>query len=213
MIAGDPSGVAPGSARKLPGIGGGVVRQRIHLQVRPEHFHRVQLRSVGWKERCVDGTAALAKLPPGRSMHVQPIPYDDDRRPELTAKVPEKGKNVRGDNVLIGKKRKVKSHPVSSRRYGECRNHRDALTGPCALIENGGVPDRRPGATNQRSHQKPALIQEDQSGLQPPGVFFTRGHSVCTQPRIAASSRSRARRWGFCGLKPRERRRRLMWWA
>jgi hypothetical protein len=211
LIAGGRAGVALGSMRKLLDVDSGVVRQWIHLQIRPEHLHRVQLGSIGWEEGDVDGTAAPSQLRPGRSMDVQAVPHDDDRRPKVAAKIPDKAKNVWGDDVLIGKKRKVKSHPAAPRRYGQCRDHRDALTEPHSLIEDGGIPDRRPGATNQGSHQKPALIEEDQSGLQSPGVFFTRGHSVRTQPRIAASSRSLARRWGFCGLKPRERSRRLMW--
>ena len=159
------------------------------------------------------GVIAAMDLRPCGSMRTQPVPHDEDRAAELTLELTQETEQVVGDNVLFGQEAKVKSHLASSGRHGNSCDHRDALTGTCPLIEDGGVPDRRPGATNQRGHQKPALIQEDQSGFQPPGVFFTRGHSVCTQPRITASSRSLARRWGFCGLKPRERRRRLIWWA
>jgi hypothetical protein len=37
------------------------------------------------------------------------------------------------------------------------------------------------------------------------------GQSVLIQRWMAISSRSIARRWGFCGLQPNERKRRPIW--
>jgi hypothetical protein len=42
------------------------------------------------------------------------------------------------------------------------------------------------------------LVFEDEPGTLPAGVFFTWGHRRATHRRIAASSRSRARRAGRC---------------
>ena len=159
----------------------------------------------------MDGTIATAQFRPRGFVHAQPVPDNDDWGAELTAELTEKAEHGMGDDVLVWQQTKVKSHLASLGRDGQGGDHRDTLAGACSLIENGCLSDRRPGAAHVRGHEKAALIEKDEARLQPSGVFFTLGHSSRTQPRIAASSRSRARRSGFCGLKPSEQRRRLMW--
>lgn len=122
-VIGNRVGMMIGSVHQLVNIGSGVVRQRIHFEVRPEQFHRVQLGSIRREKGDVNRTAAFAKLRRSRSMDIQTVPYGDDRRAELTAKIPDKPKNVWGDDVLIGEERKVKPHPVSPRRYRDRRYH------------------------------------------------------------------------------------------
>ncbi|MFH1220877.1 MAG: hypothetical protein V1694_10545 [Candidatus Eisenbacteria bacterium] len=212
LVTSDPSGVTLGSAPKLVDIEGRVVGQRVHLEVGPERLHGVELRGVGGKENRVDGATAATELGRGASMDVEAIPHEDDGRTEFSAERPDEAEKVLGHDIFVGQERKVKSHPASPGRDGERRDHRDALMGPPPLIKDGRLSHGGPGAAHQWGHEKPALIQEDERGFQPPGVFFIRGHWDCTQPRIAGSSRSRARRSGFWGLKPRDRSRRLMWW-
>ena len=145
----------------------------------------------------MDGVIAAMDLGPCGSMRTQPVPHDEDRAAELTLELTQETEQVVGDDVLFGQEAKVKSHLVSSGRHGNSCDHRDALTGTCPLIEDGGLSNWRPGATHQGSHEEAALIEKDKSGFQSPDVFFTRGHFSRTQPRIATSSRSRARRSGF----------------
>ena len=61
-----------------------------------------------------------------------------------------------------------------------------------------------PGSADQRRQQEAALVDKDDVGLQSAGFFKMSGHSTRTQRRMAFSSRSRARRSGFCGLHPME---------
>lgn len=213
LVAGDLSGVPFGATAKLVDIEGGVVRERVHLEVGPEHLDGIQLRGVGGEENRVDGAVAATEPGRGASMDVEAIPHEDDGRTELSAERPDKPKKVWGDDVLVGQERKVKSHSASPGGDGECRDHRDALMGASALIKDGRLSHGRPSATDEWGHEKPALVQENKGCLQPPGVFFTRGHWDRTHPWLAASSRSRARRSGFWGLNPRDRSRRLMWWV
>jgi len=197
LVTGDPSGVPFGATAKLVDIEGGVVGERVHLEVGPERLHGVQVGGVGGEENRVDGAAAATELGRDASMDVETIPHEDDRRTELSAKRSDKPEKVLGNDVFVGQERKVKSHPASPGRDGQGRDHRDAFMGAPSLIKDGRLSHRRPGAADEWGHEKPALIQEDERGFQAPGVFFTRGHWDRTQPRIAASSRSRARRSGF----------------
>ena len=72
------------------------------------------------------------------------------------------------------------------------------------------LPSRRmPGKPHRE--RKRGFVNEDQPGFQARGVFFTWGQSDLTQVAIAVSSRSRARRVGFCGLQPKARIKRPMW--
>lgn len=128
------------SAHEFLDIRGGMVCQGVYLQVAPEHFHRIQLRSVRREEDDMNGTAAVTKFRRSRAMHFQPVPNNDDRRSQMTAKFPDKAKNVWSDNVFIREKRKVKSHPPSPRGYSDRGNDRDALAGSCPLIEHRGSP-------------------------------------------------------------------------
>ena len=158
----------------------------------------------------MDGMISATELCPCAFMHVQSIPYDKDRGTELASELAKEAQQAWGDDVLVREEAKIESRPASSGRDGQGRDHRDALAGTRALIDDGCMADRCPGASDERSHEEAAFIKKDNTGFQSPGVFFTRGHSFRTQSRIAVSFRSRARRSGFCGLKPRDRRRRLM---
>lgn len=144
-------------------------------------------------------------------MNRQSVPDEVEPPATLAPELTEERSEGFGRHVLVWQEGKVKSHLPPARRNGEGGDHGDFLPGSGALVEDRGLADRRPGATQVRRHQKPALIEEDEAGLQPRAVFFTRGHWVLTQPRMAFSSRSRARRSGLCGENPNERSSRPMW--
>ncbi len=161
----------------------------------------------------MDGSIAAADPRPCGAMHVQPVPNDEYRGAELAAEPAEEAKQGMGDDVFVREETKVKSHLAPSCRDGQCGDHRDALVGATALVKYGRPADRSPGASNERGHEEPALVEKDDGGPQSPGVFFTRGQSFRIHSRIASSSRSRARRSGFWGLNPSDRRRRPIWFA
>ncbi|MFH1219649.1 MAG: hypothetical protein V1694_04275 [Candidatus Eisenbacteria bacterium] len=90
LICGDGAGVTPGAPVKLLDIEGRVVRQRVHLEVRPESLHGVQLGSVGRQKGRMDGVIAALENRSGGSMDIQPVPHEDYRRTELASDLPEK---------------------------------------------------------------------------------------------------------------------------
>src|SRR6266700_3092877 len=122
----------------------------------------------------------------------------------MNGQVPD---SIRVD-VLVWEKAEVEVKSVATRRHGQRAHTRDLLTGPAALIEDGGLAARSPGATHQRGHQKAGFIEENQMRLQPAGFFLMRGHSFLTQRWISRSLRSTARRSGFWGLQSRARNKR-----
>src|SRR3989304_4225551 len=118
-------------------------------------------------------------------MHSQPVPDQVDRPPALAPGLGgERGKGF-GWSRSGSAGGRSKAPPPAARRYTEGGDHGDFLPGSGPLVEDRSLADRGPGSTEVRGHQKPALVEEDEAGLQPPGVFFTLGQSVLTQPRIA----------------------------
>lgn len=213
MILRNDGGVAFGTGVQLFDVAGRMVREGVHLELSPEGLDRVRLGGVGRQENGAHGSIAPPDPRPGGTMHVQAVPDDDHRGAELAPEPAEKAEQAARDHVLVREEAKIKSRLASPARDGDRRDHRDALMGTPPLIDDGRTADRRPGAPDERGHEKAALVDKDDARSQPPGVFFTRGHSPRTHSRMASSSRSRARRSGFWGLKPRECSRRPIWFA
>src|SRR5207249_253689 len=93
----------------------------------------------------------------------------------------------------------VEPRPGAVPAVGEGGGHRDPLPAE-RMAEQRGLTPRRPSAPDYRRQRGAGLILEDDPGLLPAGEFFTSGHSSRTQRVIASSSRSLARRAGFCQL-------------
>ena len=71
------------------------------------------------------------------------------------------------------------------------------------LVENRGVAAGRPAAPHQGGHQQPRFVDKHRPCPQARSVFFTRGQASLAQRWMACSSRSMARRAGFCGFQPK----------
>lgn len=89
----------------------------------------------------------------------------------------------------------------------EGRGRRDPLP-PEPVGDDRGLTSGSPGAADGGGEGKTGLVLEDDPAPFDSGVFFTSSQVPLTQSWIAASSRSAARRAGFCRLQPRERRMR-----
>lgn len=186
-----------------------VVRERVPLQPAPDLLDRVELRRVGRQFREVEATRPSregADRP--ASVGVQPVPDDDGVIARGTKEIAEEVPHPVAIDVLVRRQGEAKSYLPSLRRDHERRDRRGLLTVTAALVEDGGLATRRPGAAHERRREEAALVEENEVGLQPRRFFFTRGHSSLTQRWISASSRSRARRSGFWGDQPKERRSR-----
>jgi hypothetical protein len=198
-----------GSSSKVSGIGGPQVRQGIALEVAPEHFYGVEFRRIGREEERMNSIGSPEK--PGDAlspMCLGPIPHDDERLLKLAHEATQEAQDSIGRDVGLGIHGKVKSYPLPVRWKGQRSNHRDLPMAAPLVIEDGGLTTRRPGPSDQRSQKEAALVNEDDVGLQSAGFFLMSGQSTRTQRRMAFSSRSRARRSGFCGLHPMECRSR-----
>lgn len=141
-------------------------------------------------------------LYPPRPVGLQTVPDNDQGCSELTVKLAEKFQRPQGVDIGIAVQAKVQMNPVTLRRHAQGADDGDLLMRSGTLIDHRGVAPRRPTAAHQRRHQQARFVDKDQPGSQACGVFFTRGQSFFTQFAIAFSSRSTARRVGFCGLHP-----------
>lgn len=188
------------------------VRERVHLQVRPDSFDGVQLRRVGRKELHVEVTGP-PDHPRDRTapMDVEPIPHEDDGTLDLAPEIAHELGEPFAVDVAIGPDREVKSNPTPLRRYRQRADDRGFFSVAAWLWKDRRLPTRRPGSAHERCEKKPALVEKDDVGVQPLRFFLMRGQSTLTQRRIAASSRSRAWRSGFCGLHPNDRSSRPRW--
>lgn len=158
------------------------VGHRVELEVGPEVLDRVELGSVG---REMDGAQGRAGGNEGfhllGAMHLEAVPQHDSGSAELLEKDLEEGKHLRCADVAIGMEPEVELKMVSKRRDAQRGDGRDLLMGSSALPEHRRLSPRRPASANQRRHHEAAFVEEDQEGLQPRGVFFTRGQSCLTQ--------------------------------
>lgn len=209
MVVPHRIGRAAGIEPQLRGVLGSVIREGVPLQVFPDSFDRVQLGGIGGEELRADLVLTIEEFTEeDRAVDVEPVPDQHEGMPEMPPEIAEEGDQARGGHVLVRQEGKVKSHSPAMWGHRDRRHRGDLLVGTCALVEDRSLSHRSPGASEVGSHQKPALIQEDEGGSQACGVFFILGHSSFTQRWISASSRSRARLSGFWGLKPKAWRRR-----
>jgi hypothetical protein len=140
------------------------------------------------------------------AMRIAAVPDDE----EMTRDRPQQGAQEVSRLLLADVVRvqlKVEVQALSDRRDRDPGDGRDAIPAIEAPHDRG-LADRGPSGSDRRSQLEARLVDEDEVGAQPLGVFFTAGQSSRTKRRIAAASRSSA---SFCGrwwLQPNECRSR-----
>lgn len=215
-----PTAIMTGGCRQCGKIEEGEVGQRIGLQVAPDHFHWVELRSVGRKQDRVEAGGSLeilgdspTPMNPGCGFRGSPqaVPDQDHRGMDLPAQLAKEVDDLGCGDVGLGTEPEVQLDLIAGGGHTQSSKDGDFLVGARALRQKRSVAAGRPASSNQGGHQKAGFVEENQAGSQAGGFFLARGHSCLTQRWISASSRSTARRCGFCGLQPRLRRRRPMW--
>src|SRR5574341_661683 len=176
----------------------------------PAPFVRVQLRGVGGEPLEVQaGELGAQGADEGTLVDLAAVPQHDDGAPEMAQELPEKAAHLRRMEVLVVEL-EVEAEALAPRADRQAGDDRDAVVA-LPVAEQGSLAGGGPGPAHAGDEQEPGLVYEDEVGAQPRGVFFTRGHSARFHRAMAASSRSRARRSGFCGVQPRAWRSRPTW--
>lgn len=173
-----------------PAIGDGALR------VGPDILSGIGLGSVRGQGLQAETTHPAEEFSDGRTfVNLSIVEKDDDFAPEVQEQVSEKVAHILGVDVgAVETKVQPGAVPTRAQRYrGDDRNLLTSLS----MTEERGLSPRCPGAQHQRTELEAGFVHENYVGAQPPGVFFTRGHSRSFQRWIASSSRSKARFSGF----------------
>jgi len=207
-----PASMTVSSRGELFDFRGSEVCERVVLQVAPDLLHGIELRCVGREPHHVKAAMATDEGRDGAAaMDAESVPDQDDWTLQVAQEVAEEIDGPRDVDVSVCCEGEVKSHPPPPRRHCQCSDDRSLLPVTAALVQHRSLAAWRPGPPDQRRGEQTTLVQEDQMGVQPPGAFFTLFQSTLTQRWIASSSRSRARRSGFCAVQPSKCKRRQMW--
>lgn len=134
------------------------------------------------------------------AMNVAVVPHDDDRTAEMPQQIAEKRTGVRRAEILA-MQLEIESVVAAAGAQREPGDDRNAIMF-LPVVQDRRLAPGRPGAAHGRDQEEARLVDENEVGTQPRGVFFTRGHSRAFHSAIAASSRWSARRSGFCGVQP-----------
>ena len=142
----------------------------------------------------------MASMGPGA------IPDENDVPWNLILEMPEERPDEVAGDVGVGMEPKIEPSASLLRRESQGCYGGDLSMARRAPAEERRASPGRPGAANEGSHQKAALIDEHERSSQARGFFLIRGHSSLIHRLISVSSRSIARRSGLWGDQPRDPR-------
>lgn len=172
-------------------------------QMGPEVFHGVEFGRIGRQVFHCQPRGLLPQigLHVAAAMRRQPIPEQNRLSPsKLTLQGPQVIENLRLFD-RAGMKSQAKSDPTSRRRGCQTGNGREPF--PVERRDHDrGLSPRAPRAPHRWTLGKAAFVQEYQHGPRVARFFLIRGQRYFSHRRIAASSRSRARRSGRWQLHP-----------
>ena len=203
--------MAGGHASQVGAVQRGEVRQRIGLEIGPEDFDRIELGRVGRQQDNIPVPSTQVTGDDLGAVARQPVPDEDKGTAQMTSECSKERNQPHGGDVLIGAQGKVQTWATPPRRQRQGGDDGHLVARAATLIQDRSVSAGRPAAPHNGSEQQAALVDEHQARVQAPRFFLMRGQSTFTHRWIAASSRSRARRSGFCGLQPSLRSTRPMW--
>lgn len=199
---------AMGEAMK---IDGGIVGQRIGLEVSPEVFDGIEFRGVRRQVLQMRRAGQDALVEELALVGLEAVPDEHDGGAQLALQMLEEIHGALGVDVGIRMQPKVQSESVAGGCDAKGCDGRHLLVTAPALSQQWSLPAQTPGAAHQRGHEHAGFVQKDDRRSQARGVFFTRGQSCSIQAWMRCSSRSIARRVGFWGEKPKPCKSRLTW--
>ena len=203
------AGGAACSASQRVKVEGGIIREGICFEVGPQVFDGIELGSVRRKVFQMCRTRQDTFVDEFALVRLEAIPDQHDGCVQLMLKMLEEIQCALGIDVGIRMEPKVQRYPIPFGRDAYCGDGRNLLKRTAALAQYRCVPTQAPGTAHQGSHEHPGFVDKNDGGSQARGVFFTRGQSCSIQARMRSSSRSTARRVGFCGENPSPCRTRL----
>lgn len=183
----------------------GVVGQRMTLQVAPAVFVGVQLRRVRRQkfrvESWMPSEIGLNLFAP---MSIQAIPDQDHPAALVPKQVAQKSDHLLLADRVVRMEMEIPPHTTTARRNGQRADQRQVTVVPRAGLQDGRLTARSPSAMHERTHENAGFVDEHKRAAAAGGLFFSRGQVRLIQVWIPASSRSRARRSGFCTEKPKD---------
>lgn len=142
------------------------------LKVVPNEFGRIEFRGIIGKSFGAQARMFTEAFSDGiPAMHSAVIPQEKNRPPQVSEQISQKLRHLAVFDVLIGMEMGIEGNPSLLRRKTDRRNGRDL--GPVAgASQDRRFPLGRPSPTNIGDEQKAGLIQKDQVGSKPFGVFL-----------------------------------------
>ena len=152
-------------------VSGNAVCQ-ISFEICPDKFIGIKLRRISWEVKGLDSRIAFKEpLDELGSVERASVPEKDDRAFEVTAKVSEKLPDLFSPDVLVGVKTRVEAKTFSLGRDRDGGDSRDFCPAS-GDHERRRFSFNRPGSLEIRDKRESALIQEDQAGSKPIGLFL-----------------------------------------
>ena len=149
-----------------------MVGQWVLLQITPNLFHGIEFGGVGREVFQIETEMPVKeRFDFSGQVGARAIPDHQDVSWQLAEQLKQKVQGSICVDVLVRVQAEVEVKSVATRRHGQRAHTRDLLTGPAALIEDGGLAAGSPGATDQRGHEKAGFVEENQMRLQPGGFF------------------------------------------
>ena len=142
------------------------------LEIGPNKFIGVKLRRVSWEVKGMDSRMAPKELfNEFGSVEGTSVPKEDEISPEVSVKRGEESPDLSRPDIPVVVKACVETEPPS---LGRDRNGGDGRDLRPASGDNKGwrFSSERPGSLDVGNKRESALIQEDQAGSKPIGLFL-----------------------------------------
>lgn len=186
----------------------GEIAESAVLEPAPERFDRVEHGRVGGQafKRQASGAFSEQRSNGLAFVHHAAIPeHDQALAREFGEQRFQEVRHAHVVEVAVEECLIKQAQPIPPGREPERGAKRNLLAVDAALQERGRLALGRPGAPQERGHQKPALVDEDKARSLPAGFFLILGQSRSSQRAMACGSRSRGTRAGRWGVNPRAR--------
>lgn len=156
---------------KMPKIFGDAICNA-SLEMVPDKFVGVKLRRVSREVKGLDSRIASQDLP-NKFGPVERafVPEKEEFAGKVTSKVLNKLCDLRGSNIFVGVEAGVESETFSFGRDGDGRDGRDFSPASCDGKPRSSAL-RRPRFLEIRDKRESALVEEDQAGPKPSGLFL-----------------------------------------